>query len=375
MLWHLFFLFFISLYGDTMKKFFLILIILLIPFGVYADSGHSTIVMEVSSGRVLYSKNASDPKLIASITKIMTCLVVLENANLTDKVTVGDEVLSMYGTNIYLEVGEVMSVKDLLYGLMMRSGNDAALVLAIATMGSEEKFVEKMNEKAQKIGMKDTIFQNSHGLDEETQNISTAYDMALLSQYAYRNSEYRNIIQTKKYRTKSSLKSYLWYNRMSLLNEYDYCIGGKNGYTPRAGKTLVSVAKKNDMILTIVSLDDSDIYQNHKRLYQHYFSEYQLYNILNKNDFTIFSSFIPENVYIKESFYYPLRLEELDEVKEFISIKEIDKKQQIGSIIIRLKDEKIGEVFLYQKRKKELSFFEKIKSLFLRYSKKIYGRS
>lgn len=365
MLRHLFFVLFISLDGDTMKKIILFLLFLF-PIAAYADSGESTIVMEMTTGRILYSNHIHDPRLIASITKIMTCIIVLENANLEDDITVGDEVLSMYGTNIYLKVGEVMSIQDLLYGLMMRSGNDAAVVLAVGTMGSEENFVDKMNEKAKEIGMTNTTFQNSHGLDEESQNISTAYDMALLSQYAYRNKKYQQIIQTKKYRAKSSLKSYLWYNRMSLLNEYEYCIGGKNGYTPKAGKTLVSVAKKDGMTLTIVSLNDSDIYYNHKSLYQKYFSKYQLYQILNQKNFHMNSSFFPEKIYIKESFQYPLLSEELDEITTLVTIRDIDKDNRIGSIVIQLQDEKIGEVSLYQKRKKELSFFEKVKKLFLR---------
>ena len=149
------------------------------PIPSYADSGASTIVMDLSSGRVLYSKKIHEKKLIASITKIMTCIVVLENVSLEKKITVGEEVLSMYGTNLYLEVGEVFSVKDLLYGLMLRSGNDAAATLAVQTFGSEEAFLLKMNEKAKEIGMKDTTFQNPHGLDDQTYNYSTAYDMAI----------------------------------------------------------------------------------------------------------------------------------------------------------------------------------------------------
>ena len=114
------------------------------PIPSYADSGASTIVMDLSSGRVLYSKKIHEKKLIASITKIMTCIVVLENVSLEKKITVGEEVLSMYGTNLYLEVGEVFSVKDLLYGLMLRSGNDAAATLAVQTFGSEEAFLLKI---------------------------------------------------------------------------------------------------------------------------------------------------------------------------------------------------------------------------------------
>jgi len=166
------------------KKLFIYFIlffsVFLLPFGVFADSGKSTIVMDVNSGRVLYSRDSNTKRLIASITKIMTCLVTLENANMDNIVTVGDEVSKMYGTNIYIEVGEKMSIKDLVYGLMLRSGNDAAMVLAVNVFGSEEKFIKAMNDKAKEIGMKNTVFRNPHGLDEDTKNYSTAYDMAIL---------------------------------------------------------------------------------------------------------------------------------------------------------------------------------------------------
>ena len=154
--------------------------------------------MDLDSGRILYENNPNRKMLIASITKIMTAIVAIENGDLTKEITVGDEVLSMYGTNIYVEVGEKMKLRDLLYGLLLRSGNDASVVIAKAVGGSEEKFVELMNKKAKEIGMKNTIFRNSHGLDEETENYSTAYDMALLSRYAYKNKTYRNIVSTNK---------------------------------------------------------------------------------------------------------------------------------------------------------------------------------
>lgn len=354
-----------------MKKiilfFLLIFLPIFLPFTVLADSGESTIVMEMSSGRILYSKNANEKKVIASITKIMTCIVVLENANLDKKITVGEEVLKMYGTNIYLELGEVLTVRDLLYGLMLRSGNDAAVVLAVGTMGSEEKFVDKMNKKAKEIGMSQTSFQNVHGLDDNTENYSTAYDMALLSKYAYQNKIYQKIVGTKKYITKSSLKSYSWNNRMSLLNKYKYCIGGKNGYTPKAGKTLVSLAKKNNMILTIVSLNDSNIYQNHKQLYEKYYSIYEMYEVINHKTFHMNSSFFPKGVYLKQSFSYPLKEEEIEDISTLVSFHSTRKNGKVGTITIRIGDRKIGSLNLYQKKKeeKDSSFFQKIKKLLL----------
>ena len=196
------------------------LFLFFVPLSVFADTGRSTIVMDLDSGRILYEKEIHESRLIASITKIMTCIITLENTSLEDSIIVGDEVLDIYGTNIYVQKGEVLTVEDLLYGLMLRSGNDAAMVLANHVFSNYDMFIQKMNEKAISVGMKNTTFSNPHGLDEDTQNYSTAYDMALLAQYAFQNPIYRKIIATKKYNTKSNFKSYIWYNRMSLLTQY-----------------------------------------------------------------------------------------------------------------------------------------------------------
>ena len=190
-----------------MKRFLLLLVIFLFPVSVFARSS-STIVVDGDSGRILYENNVHDSMLIASITKIMTCILTIENVDLDSEVEIGDEVLEMYGTNIYVQVGEKLTIRDLLYGLMLRSGNDASVVLAKNVFGSEEKFVEMMNKKASELGMNYTKFENPHGLDESTKNYSTAYDMSLLAKYAYNNKTYRKIVSTKKYVTKSNLKSY-----------------------------------------------------------------------------------------------------------------------------------------------------------------------
>lgn len=346
----------------------LFLLGLVFPYNVFADSGASTIIMEMNSGRVLYSRDADSKRLIASITKIMTCIVTLENSSLDKVITVGDEVRKMYGTNIYIEVGEKMSVKDLVYGLMLRSGNDAASVLANNVFESEEKFVEAMNKKAKDIGMTNTIFNNPHGLDEETKNYSTARDMVLLSRYAYNNETYREIIKTKKYTCKSNTKSYAWYNRMTLMNTYKSCIGGKNGYTPSAGKTLVSLAEDDGMTLSIVSLKDSDIYNNHENLYKKYFDKYKLYTIIDKDNFKIDSNFVDGDVYIKESFKYPLTEDELKRVSTLVKIDPSSGSEVCGNVIIKFDDKEIGKIKVYRKlqKKEDVSIFRKFKNLFIR---------
>ena len=142
-----------------LKKLLLLFIIVLTLSIKPVMASTSSIVMDLNTGRILYQKNIKEKKLIASTTKILTAIVTLENAPLEKEVTIGEEVLKMYGTNIYVEVGEKMKIKDLLYGLLLRSGNDAAIALAVAVSGSEEEFVKLMNKKAQEIGMKDSIFE------------------------------------------------------------------------------------------------------------------------------------------------------------------------------------------------------------------------
>ena len=333
-----------------MKKYIFFLLILIFPFNIYAysDTSHSSIVMDIDSGRILYKNNIDNKMLIASTTKIMTAIISIENNNLNKKVIVGNEVLKMYGTNIYVEVGEKIKIKDLIYGLLLRSGNDASVVLAKEVAGNEKKFVKLMNKKANKLGMKNTIFKNPHGLDENTQNYSTAYDMAILSKYAYKNKMYRKIVNTKKYQLSTGKKTYLWYNKNKLLTDYKFCTGGKNGYTPKAGKTLVTTASNNNLNLTIVSLDDNNSYKNHKELYEYIFNNYKNYKIIDKNKFTISKKIYNGKVYIKKSFYYPLTKEEIDNVKTVIHIDKYV-NNRIGKIDIYLNKSKIGSIYIYKK--------------------------
>ena len=338
--------------------FFLLLFILLFPINVFADmdTATSSIVMDMDSKRILYSNNKDEKRLIASITKIMTATIALEKGKLSDVYTAGEEILEMYGTSIYLEYKEKMSLKDLLYGLMLRSGNDAAVVIANNISKDEESFVKLMNNKAKKLGMTNTSFSNSHGLDEVTQNYSTAYDMALLSSYAYTTfKEYREITGTYKYTAQTKNKSYLWYNRNKLLNSYEYCTGGKNGYTPSAGRTLVTTASKDKLNLTVVTLNDGGEYQTHKNLYEYAFNKYKRYKILDKNKFSVNKSFFKDSLYIKESFYYPLTEEEKENIKTVVKItkkKGYKNKQQVGRVDIYLNKEKIDSVKVYVKIKK-----------------------
>lgn len=342
----------------------LFLTIIIMPTARALDYSSSSIVIDKNSGRILYQNNSHEKRLIASTTKILTAIIVIEKGNLDREVTVGQEVLKMYGTNIYIEVGEKLKVIDLLYGLLLRSGNDAAVTLAVATSKTEENFVAEMNQKAQEIGMKDSIFTNPHGLDEETKNYSTAYDMALLMQYASKNPTFSEISATKKYTVSTGSKTYLWYNRNKLLTRYKYCTGGKNGYTPSAGKTLVSTASKDNLDLITVSLNDSDTYTTHEKIDDYVFSKYKNYKIIDKDTFSIDKTFTTDKLYLKEDFCYPLTEEETEKIKTIVNI---DNKSKKGNINIYLDNKKIGSLTIYKEQeKKEESFFSKLRSLFRR---------
>ena len=347
-----------------MKKLLVFLLLFLIPLSVKADSAKSSIVMDLDSGRVLYENNINEERLIASVTKIMTCIIALEEGDLDSYVTAGEEILKMYGTSIYLELNEKMKLLDLLYGLMLRSGNDAAVVIANYIAGSEEKFVAMMNEKAKELGMKNTVFNNPHGLDEETKNYSSAYDLALLTKYAYQNKTFRKIFGTYKYEVQTDNKSYLWYNRVKLINTSKTCTGGKNGYTPSAGKTLVTTHSKDDLNIVVVSLSDSDEYNNHEALADEVFATYTNYQIVDKDDFDLVLD--NKKYYVKTSFTYPLTETEKDKVKVLASVDDEIKSGKVGNVEITLDKETLKKIPIYVKaeEKKKNSILEFFKNLF-----------
>lgn len=361
-----------------MSKILLCLICFFMIFStnVYAkDTSSASIVIDNDTGRILYKNNIHDKKLIASTTKIMTALLAIENTNKDEIIKVSNEIIDMYGTNIYIEVGEKIKVEDLIYGLILRSGNDAAKTLAINIAGTEEKFVKMMNRKAQEIGMNNTNFENPHGLDDTTKNYSTAYDMALLSQYASKNKFYMKISGTKKYSAKTKNKSYLWYNRNKLLNMYEYCTGGKNGYTPDAGKTLVTTAVKDNLNLTIVTLNDSNIYETHKSLYENIYKEYKNYTIVEKQTFKLNNSIYNGKTYLKNSFTYPLTKAERERIKtKIIIFNEKEVEDIIGYIQISLDNKVIGRVNIYKLKEKKgesISLYTKCKDYILDILKKL----
>lgn len=352
-----------------MKK--VLLFSLLFLLGIHTtyastSTAYSYILMDQNTGRVIESKNKDKPMLIASITKIMTCILAIENGNLDEIVTVDDSVLKSYGSGIYISVGEEIKLLDLLYGLMLRSGNDAAIMISTHISGNEEEFVKLMNKKAKEIGMKNTIFYNSSGLDNTTRgNLSTTYDMALLTKYAMQNDTYKEIVKTKKHTVKTNLKTYIWHNKNRLLS-YDYITGGKTGYTEKAKRTLVSTASKNNINLIAVTIKDSDDWNTHKSLYEKIFDNYINYKVLNKNTFKVEKDSYYDYLYIKDDIYITMKK---DETHNLISHIKLEKKEhyqdddRVGTNYIYLDDTLIEKVPVYAKKqnKKEQTIFDKIR--------------
>ena len=299
----------------------------------------SIVVMDADSGRVLYSKNKDEQKLIASTTKIMTSIIALENAELTNEYIVGDEIDSVYGSMTYIKKGEKFSLNDLLHGLMLQSGNDAAMVIANNVL-EYDKFIAEMNLKAFKLGMFNTYFENPHGLNETTKNYSTAYDMALLMKYATKNKDFINISSTKKYK----VSNYIWYNKNKLLTNYKYLIGGKIGFTKASGPVFVSSAIKNNKKLIIVSIDEGNKFELHKNLYEKYFDNYENYTILDKNTFSFKATDgTNDHYYIKNDYKMLLTKEEINKINIKIYLND-----EFNYVNVYLNDEKIHSEKIYK---------------------------
>lgn len=349
----------------------LLFLMLLFPSSInaYSSSASSVILMDTDSNKVIYEKNAHNVRSVASISKIMTVVVALENKDINDKIIIGEEITKAYGSGIYIKIGEEMTLKDLLYGLMLRSGNDASLAIAKYVGGSVEEFVNMMNEKAVEIGMKNTTFNNPNGLDEEGGNLSTAYDMAILTSYAMKNEIYKEIVSTKKYTLKTNMNYYSWINKHKLLHSYKYATGGKTGYTEIAKRTLVTTASKDGVNLVAVTLNDGNDFKEHKNLFEEAFNNYTNYNILKKGYINILNEEYYENdtLYIEND--YNISLSNNEENDILLNYK-IEKKNNynngdvVGIVEININNKVVHQEKIYVKKGYTLSFIDKIKNWF-----------
>lgn len=339
-----------------MKK-LILLIVLLWPLSGKAIGANAYVVMEQNTQRVLESKNMNKQGLIASITKIMTCIIALENGDIEKEVEVDDTITKAYGSGIYIQKGEKIILDDLLYGLMLRSGNDAALMIAKSVAGNVDSFVYLMNEKAKQLGMNNTKFVNPTGLEENNGegNLSTPYDMALLTRYAMLNENYQRYVKTKEITVKSSMKTYKWKNKNKLLFSYENCTGGKTGFTKKAHRTLVTTASKDNMNLIIVTINDGNDFSDHRLLYDKYFKDYESKKVLDKK------KALEKNLYVQNDFYMMLKSD--DKVKKKVIKKEgVNFKygQIAGEVEIYINDKLVNKLNLYYKDKAQEDFVSKI---------------
>lgn len=282
-------------------------------------SAQRAIVIDQDTGRVLYEKDAHTQSRIASITKIMTAILAIESGKLDEEATVSSNAVKAEGSSIYLKPGEKIKLEDLVYGLMLRSGNDSAVAIAEHVGGSLDGFVYLMNKKAEEIGMVNSNFENPHGLDDHENHYSTAYDMAILTRYAMQNETYRKISGTKVHTSPDPENDWdrKWRNKNRLLTEkYKYCTGGKTGYTKRAKRTLVTTATKNEQNLIAVTLNGPDDWNDHIQMFEYGFKNFDTVIALPQGEIQdIEDEFYKDKVFIKRDVLMAIKKEEEDLIR------------------------------------------------------------
>lgn len=274
-----------------MKKSFFIIVLtvfLSLNFNVYALdlSAKSAVVMDFASKDVLYEKNAYQKLPMASTTKIMTALCAIENGNLDEIVTVDKRAVGVEGSSMYLAYNEKISLENLIYGLMLSSGNDAAVAIALHISGSIDNFANLMNETAKKIGAQSTSFKNPNGLDHQD-HYTTAYDLALITAHAMQNEKFCEIVSTVQKKIPQSEKSYDRYlrNHNKMLVLYDGCTGVKTGFTKKSGRCLVSSAKRDDLSIIAVTLNAPNDWSDHTKMLNFAFDNYKAVKIIEKGSY------------------------------------------------------------------------------------------
>ncbi|WP_432776925.1 D-alanyl-D-alanine carboxypeptidase family protein [Brevibacillus gelatini] len=340
---------------------FLFIQLLLAPVSV-ADaaappslSAEGAALIDVASGRILYSKNGSKKMRIASLTKTMTAIVAIENGKLDDVVTVPPEAVGVEGSSIYLKRSEKLTLEELLYGLMLRSGNDAAVAIAIHIGGSVQGFTYLMNEKAALIGMEHTNFTNPHGLDDSNQHYSTPEDMAKLSAYALRNPVFRQIVSTK-------VKDISWegeewdrrlINKNKMLHLYDGADGVKTGYTKLAKRCLAASATRDGRQLATITLNASDDWNDSAKLLDYGFAQFPVKQLVGAGQDIRPKMPLPmatgAHLVTQNAFSYPLQTAEEAAIKQRVvmgqsTITADMDGQLVGFLQLYLQEKMIGQV-------------------------------
>lgn len=318
-----------------------------LPISSGYTSAKAMCVMEVSTGRVLYAKNKDMQLPMASTTKIMTAITAIENCkDLDEKFVISPKAVGVPGTSLYLRNGEEFSVRELLYGLMLISGNDASVAIGerVGGEGGISAFVELMNKTAKKIGTENSHFDNTHGLDSKT-HYTTAQDLARITSYAMENETFREIVSTRSTKIISGEgKTRYLKNKNKLLSSLEGCDGVKTGFTDDAGRCLVSSCTRDGMRLVCVVLNCGPMFEESAALLQQGFEEYKLYDL--SKFFTFKRQIKVENA--KQEYVniasegkcmFPLRASELDKIKITYSLPSsleapVQKSQKVGEISI-----------------------------------------
>ncbi|RKD25660.1 hypothetical protein BEP19_01585 [Ammoniphilus oxalaticus] len=316
-------------------------------------SAQAAVLIDVDSGRILYDKRGNERMRVASLTKIMTAIVAIEQGDLSEIVSTPEYAVGTEGSSIYLRPGEKLSLEHLLYGLMLRSGNDVAVSIADHIGGSLEGFARLMNEKAEYIGLSGTHFTNPHGLDDSDNHYSTAADLAKLTAYSLKNPAFQTIAETKVINIPN--EGYDWdrklLNKNKMLHLYKGSDGVKTGYTKLAGRCLVSSATRDGRQLAVVTLNAPNDWEDHTNLLNYGFQQFTEVKLVNQDD-PIKDEESP--LYPINSFSYPLKEEERDhirqEVKKESNLKQLLPGGVIGYLHLYLGDQLIGKIGLVKER-------------------------
>ncbi|MCM3698215.1 D-alanyl-D-alanine carboxypeptidase [Paenibacillus macerans] len=302
-------------------------------------------LIDVTSGRILYSLEGDKELPIASLTKIMTAIVAIEHGKLEDTVTVGRNAYAKKGSSLFLRLGEEMSLENMLYGLMLRSGNDAATAIAEHVGGSEEGFVYLMNEKAELLGLTHSHFQNPHGLDAKG-HYSSANDLAKLTAYALKNPQFKEIVRTpsKKAPNPNDPWDYKWLNKNKMLRFYEGADGVKTGFTKIARRCLVSSATRAGQQLAVVTLNDGDDWSDHRKLLDYGFANFPLTKIIEEGQA------VKSGLITGTGFSYPLAEREKGKIERRLKLSSLSTASfgYRGKISVMLDGKEIGAVPVYE---------------------------
>ncbi|MEK8197156.1 MULTISPECIES: D-alanyl-D-alanine carboxypeptidase family protein [Lysinibacillus] len=330
--------------------FMIILLMVMLPQTSYARGGSGYAVLDGETGRVLIGSNSDARLPIASLTKIWTALVAIENSDLQDEVVISPKAAMSEGSSIYLQAGETVTVETLLYGLMLRSGNDAATALAEHVGGSVEGFVKLMNERAVIAGLSNTVFMNPSGLHHE-EHLSSARDTAEMLRIALQNKTFEKIASTVLYRA-DTVNGMLWENKHRLLREGSgmaadiddeteqpvsslksatgTAFAGKTGFTKVAGRTLATAFQKDGQTCIVVTLNESDDWNVHRGLSNKVWQDYSLETVVKKGKYNVNKKLA---IRLEQPIRLQLNKEEKEQVRQVLHVSR-KRKEAVLSIFI-----------------------------------------